>query len=275
MNLLDLPAGIHDNVPAEVYHQRVMGVVSTGVIKMLATQTPAHYRSWLDSGDDAATPSMLLGTALHACVLEPDVFSSRFFVKDFDLRTKDGKARQAELLSSYPLATFIDAETFDTVRYMRDALAAHPTASSLMFGHENESTVLWEDSRSGLQCKSRPDVRARKFGVLADLKSTDNASPRAFARTMANFLYHVQAEHYLQGERAVGHGDMDFVFVAQERIKPYAIGIYQADRESLNRARDIRDEAMAVMTECLCYDRWDAYPTDIQTLSLPAWAFQD
>ena len=36
--------GIYPDIPAEVYHRPELGMVSAGVLRLLAEKTPAHYR---------------------------------------------------------------------------------------------------------------------------------------------------------------------------------------------------------------------------------------
>ena len=53
-------------------------------------KSPAHYRQW-QTGEREVTPAMKLGTAVHTCVLEPDMFAKHYTWTDLDKRTKEFK----------------------------------------------------------------------------------------------------------------------------------------------------------------------------------------
>jgi hypothetical protein len=101
-----------------------------------------------------------------------------------------------------------------------------------------------------------------------DLKTTTDASPAAFARSVATFRYHVQASHYLSGL----HGAERFVFIAVEKTAPYAVAVYELDAAAMAAGDELRQRDMRMIADCRATGEWPGYSDDCQTLSLPKWA---
>ena len=266
--------GIHADVPERIYHARELGIVNKGALDQLA-KTPAHYRAWLAGEEQKETPALLFGRALHALVLEPEQFARQWAEQPAfgDLRTKAAREARDAWLEEYPGINLLSSEDWQKLHAMRDAVMSHPLASALFTGGMAEATAIWEES--GLLCKSRMDYWRPDIAVIGDLKSTDDASPAAFARSVANFRYHVQQAHYSEGVMAAGFSEPTFVFVAVEKSPPYAVSVYQLDGDAIERGHELRQRDLACLLECLDTDTWPAYPPVVNTLALPVWALRD
>ena len=77
---------------------------------------------------------------------------------------------------------------------------------------------------------------------------------------------------YRDGLAVVGEAIEHFVFLAVEKTAPYGIGIFSrtsgpSRRVATRSTKDLRSLAEAIET-----DRWPAYTTGIQPLSLPDWS---
>lgn len=270
------PAGIHADVPADVYHRRELGVVNKGALDQLA-KTPAHYRAWVDGAEQEEAPALLFGRALHALVLEPDVFAREWAVRpDFgDLRTKAGKEARDAWQASHHGVQLLTADDWHKAHAMREAVMRHPVAGKLFTGGQAEATAVWTDPEHGLLCKARMDYYLPARGLVVDLKSTEDASPAGFARSVASYRYHVQHAHYASAFAATGHELRAFLFVAVEKSAPHAVAVYAIDAEAEGRGIELRDRQMASLNECLKHNAWPSYPAGINRLSLPVWSLRD
>jgi len=291
MNLIDLPPGIHENVPAEVYHQRVMGVVNTGALKVLHGKTPAHYRAWLEEEPDEESKALEFGRALHCAMLEPAIFDATYVQPvEHPYRRPTAMQRNAKKPSDATLAAIgywdawnaanagmieITVAEKRMIQGMAAAVMAHPEASILALASRREVTVIWTDRRTGLLCKARYDLWDDRIVVIGDVKSTEDATPSAFSRSVARYGYHIQDAHYLDGARSLGFTQADFVFIAVEKEPPHGTITYRLNEESRKHGHELRYRAMDTLAECIETDRWPGYESGIQNLSLPAWAFQD
>ena len=282
--------GIHLDVPAEVYHRKELGVVNCGALKQLA-QTPAHYRAWLADTEDKETPAKNFGRALHCAVLEPELFEATYIIaRDHPFRRVADRNRNAKNPSAETIkaCAYWDAwarEMGDKIEISHDdaivlrgiqqSVKAHPIASKLFTGGVAEATVVWTDPQTGLLCKARLDYYIESRGLCVDLKSTEDASPAGFAKSVANYTYHVQHSHYSDGMLCLGKPLRAFLFVAVEKTPPYAVAVHCINDEAEARGQDLRRRGMDTINDSLKADSWPGYAPTIHTLALPRWALND
>jgi exodeoxyribonuclease VIII len=149
---------------------------------------------------------------------------------------------------------------------MAASVRVHPAAAALLAHGKAEQSFWWDDAATGLRCKCRPDWYDGT--TVVDLKTTTDASPAGFARSVATFRYHVQASHYLAGL----HGAERFVFIAVEKTAPYAVAVYELDAAAMAAGDELRQRDMRVIADCQAISEWPGYGNTIQPLSLPSWA---
>jgi exodeoxyribonuclease VIII len=122
--------------------------------------------------------------------------------------------------------------------------------------------------------RGRPD--ALGDNLIVDLKTAQDASPDAFARTAANFGYHAQAAYYLDGLRNLGYCDEQavFLFVVVEKTPPFGVAVYALDDDAIEAGRAQYEDAWSTYRSCRASNNWPSYPGSqkIETLSLPRWA---
>ena len=276
LSITDYGPGIHEGIPAEIYHRKELGVVNKGALDQLA-RTPKHYRAWLADTEQHDTPALLFGRALHALVLEPALFAREWARQpDFgDLRTKAGKERRDDWATSHRGVATVSADDWERLQAMRDAVMGHPIAGKLFTGGVSESTAIWTDHDTGLLCKSRMDYYVAARGLVIDLKSTEDASDDGFARSVAKYRYHVQHAHYASAFQTLGHELRAFLFAAVEKSPPYAVAVHCIDADAEARGMQLRSRDMATLNRCLQTDTWPGYEPTIHTLALPRWALND
>lgn len=268
------------------------------------------------------TAAMRIGTAFHMLVLEPHLFDEQYVLplvlpddalsttddlkaalKDAGEKVSGTKAELIERLKAvqpdakiadelkqrYAVAnagrTIISIEERDQLYAMRDALMAHPAASKLFTGcrYVTEYSAYANDPLTGELVRVRPDCW-RFDGIVVDLKTTDDASPEGFARSIAKFGYDMQHPFYLDVlNLALEQGGTDdfadhptsakaFVFVAVEKTFPHAVEVYllDADSEAVGRAKYRR--ALDKYAECRRTNVWPGYSDgSVQKISLPQW----
>lgn len=179
----------------------------------------------------------------------------------------------AEWTENNPGRIVLTPETWDQLHAMANAVHSHPAAGALLTGcpGEAEKSVYWNDAITGVLCRCRPDWW-RDDNVIVDLKTTEDASPEGFAKSMANYRYDVQAAYYLDGvQQATGKRPKAFVFIAVEKKTPYGVGVYVLDSDSLELGRAQYQHDLRIYAECVRTGEWPGYGDKIQTISLPAW----
>jgi hypothetical protein len=229
-------------------------------------RSPAHAK-W-NKEHDHDTPSLQFGRAFHAAVLEPTELLNRFGLlpEDYDGRTKAHKSIKDGIASEGKTA--LTHEDMFRITAMNAAIRQHPTARKLMGEIESvEQSAFWE--MSGIKCKSRMDARA-KSRVL-DLKSTTDASPFKFARSIVDYKYFEQAAHYLEGMYAHNEQVNEFVIIAVESAPPYGVAVYSIDQGFIDAGRTKMDQALKTHKQCTTLNKWPSYKDAIQPVLCPAW----
>ena len=237
-------------------------------------KSPAH---WLHAQrhPPEQTPAMLVGSAFHCMVLEPPEYWERHVVApELDRRTRAGKEAHAKFMEEQAQGKYVlTREQHEQVTNMELAVRNHRVARALIDLCGHEVRLDWTDDETGLQCTARLDaVHADGEPRLAlDLKTCQDASPRAFARTAANSLYHGQAAFYMDALAAVGTPVDAFAFVAVEKEPPHAVAIHVCDAEMIEAGRKLYRRLLDLHAECLMNGRWPGYE-NTSTISLPGWA---
>jgi len=260
---------------------------SSSQVKSLLQKTPAHL---LHSFSVKKEPSsaMLLGTAVHTAVLEPEKFADEYAISEkFDMRTKAGKLA-AELFAVEAAGkTVISAETAEVAQKMAESVRNHPIAGLLVSDIICESSVYWfyrsmdadDTDRYQIMAKVRPDALCRAYPVIVDLKTTNDGSYSGFIKSIQNYAYHVSAAMYLEGVNQCSplldhFGRMafnKFVFVCVENYPPYLTSVYELSPEYLDLGKAIYRRAMRTLQRALS-DGFTGYPDDIRIIEPPAWA---
>lgn len=283
LTLPDWPVGIFDDVPAEVYHRKQLGVATSHALGAIL-RSPAHYRAWLTE-PERETKALNFGRAAHAALLEPEVFRRTYVVQpDFgDCRANEKTGTTKEQGKANKVAkeaweaankgrTWVTAEDMRTIEGMAEALTKHDDARDLIEAWgRSEVTAQWECPTSGLKCKMRMDLWVQQASVVVDFKTTEDARERAFARAARDYGYRRQAAHYLSGLAALGYTEATFSFIVQEKSPPFAVEVYELDEEVLAAAVSEVDEAKRIMANCIRTGEWPSYGTRTKTIYLERW----
>lgn len=179
----------------------------------------------------------------------------------------------------------ITADEHAQLQAMRDAVMNHPAAAGLLTSVPGiaEISAYWNDPITGALCRCRPDFW-RADGILVDLKTTDDASPEGFAKSLYNWRYHVQHPFYLDGCRQAieqgGAGGLDvpspthFVFIVVEKKAPHAVAVYKLDQDSVELgARQYRQD-LDTFASCVASDTWPAFGDTVQQVGVPEWVLR-
>lgn len=236
-------------------------------------KSPAHYKAAAFSASDGSD-ALVFGSAFHDYILLPEVFEDGYTVlpPDFNGRTKEGKSMLEAIRTQG--RTALKAEWVKAIEGMAASLAAHPKAAALLSGGKAEQSIFWTDEDTGIECRCRPDY-IHSSGILVDLKTTNDAGEEEFARSVAKYRYHVQDAFYSEGYyRAAGTWPSGFVFVAVEKTAPYAVACYSLDDEAKAYGRELFQRDLQTLLQAEQTQDWRAYSPEIQTLSLPAWAYR-
>lgn len=253
----------------EAYFNEYQSFLSSTDLRRLL-RSPAHFRNpaVFDS------PALAFGSLAHAFVLLPGDAEARYRPKaDVDGRTKEGKAtREWEAnLAANQGVRFVSSADYNAAVSIASAVRTHLGAASLFAGGVAEVAGITSDFL-GVNARIKPDYRSDV--AIIDLKTCADARPEGFVRSVMNYGYEVQAAYYVDVAAAIDGKQRDFYWVAVEKDAPYAVAVYKASAEMLERGRQAYRKAIELYKECAALDLWPAYSQQVQELNLPKWALE-
>lgn len=240
-------------------------------------KSPAHALEAMTHPPEP-TDALEFGNAVHLAVFEPERLEKEYAVLPaIDRRTKEGKAEWARIESENPGRSYLKADEWLRLQGIVDSLRRSETAQLLLSGEgRNEVSIAWTDAETGVACKGRLDRFCTVYGhsVVVDLKTTELATPGAFARTCAKFQYHAQSAMYLDGLASLSPRERRFVHLAVEKVAPFAVSAFELDEQSLEVGRRLYRSWLAQYKECKESNNWPGYADGINPLALPAYALR-
>lgn len=232
-----------------------------------------HGRYW-ELNPSGSTKSQQFGTLIHAMLLEPAKFESQYVLLSESPRR--GSKEWKELEEAHPGKILIkavedgepQAELLDA---LRDKWNSNPDIQKIMEGAHTEVSCFWVDHEYREKCKARPDVWTESLRILADLKSTQNASYGAFQYQIKELGYFRKAAWYMDCMAALGHKIDEFVFIAIETKLPCAVACYCLDPMSIELGRKEMRELLKLYRTCKIIQEWPGYPS-LTDIGLAPWA---
>jgi hypothetical protein len=262
------------NIDEQMY--RELPLINQSAIKH-GLKSMAHMKAYIDGKIKFSSDALSLGSLVHAVVLEEDILHDLYAVMPkIDRRTKAGKEQYAEFLRINDDKTVCTQEDWDTAMAMRQAVWSHPASKSLLKRKgKTEQSLTWRHPL-GIDCKGRIDLllegKGRQKPMIVDLKTTQDASPAGFARSVAKYGYHMQAAFYKDGMVHGADRNCGFAIIAVEKVEPYAVGVYILDDEALSQGRKDYEKVLTSWKDAVQSDTYPSYSDAPETLSLPEWA---
>ena len=214
------------------------------------------------------TKAMADGTAVHAFFLERDKVDSDFVIKPADMRlnTKVGK----EWALEHQNKIIIDSELGNNLYEMEKSFMDSPARLIYDKQGQSELSYFWNDL--GLvKGKCRPDWISNDGNIVVDIKTTTDASPKGFQKSIANWGYYLQLGWYIRGLQKLGLPAKEFIFIAIEKTPPFSVGVYRANKEMITYANDEINNLVYDIDESLKSDDFPDYTPEIMDLGLPNW----
>ena len=226
--------------------------------------------------DEEPGENLILGSMLHCMALQPTEFGQKYGVRPrVDGRTKEGKAAIAAAEAAGPEVQWVKADLFDRARECMDALLGNDWVEMLltkaMTKAKVETFIEWE--LEGIRCGGTPDAVFTEGDLIIDLKTTKDARPSEFAKSVASFGYARQAAWYRYGcQQTYGMADSRFVFVVVKTSAPFEVAVYELDERAIATGFDEMVQLCLEWKYRHTSGNWKAnWQTGINTISLPRW----
>jgi hypothetical protein len=261
--------------PEAEYHADRSTLSSTGAKTLL--HSPQQYRHELDEPMEP-TPAMVRGTLTHALVL--GTTTDLFTVKDWDGRTKEGRAAAAYARGRGHLV--IDRAEWDLARTMAEAVHRNALARELLSEGVAEASLYGEDPATGVAMRGRIDWW-RNDNVIVDLKTAAECHPDQLPKIIAQRQYHLQAAWYADLAALNGRPLKEYWFVFVRSSAPHQVTVKRLGERALEAGRRLAERARVIFRDCTDAEElfgphaWPAWgtPDDGEPIELPRWALTE
>jgi hypothetical protein len=298
----------HANPSISYEDYRRLPGINSSLLKAVDALTPAH--AWSKYLDPEAPPpvdaaALIIGNAVHTLVLEREQWEQRYAFPPEDAPKRPTDAQRNAAKPSAATTTAIEFwDAFDAAAAgktilsrdhvtiaasLEHAIRIHPVLGPWFASPSplNEISLSWVDP-SGAECKARLDaVRIMPDHIrVLDLKTTQDGSPREFARSVIRYGYLLQGAFYadaaaacrgaiaeLQGLPSYALDGMPIVFefIAAEKAHPYLVARYELTDDQMAIGRERYQKALAAVHAADATGYWPGYDTAALPLELPGW----
>lgn len=278
--------GLYRGISDLTYHADRNSLSSSGARALLPPSCPALFKHEQDNLRPAkrvfdighAAHTLILGTGSPTFVLDPAIHGLK---KDGDIAaspraTATWKAAEAEARERGEVPVHIT--DWRVIEAMAQAVKGHKLAGALFEDGEAELSGYWRDPATGVALRFRPDWSTWRGSrgdhlYLVDLKTTDDASPAEFARSVNKYRYHAQDAWYTAGAEALELADrVSFLFVAVSKKAPHLVSVCELDYEAKQLGHRLNRQAIETYARCIETNEWPDFGTGPHLISLPAWA---
>ena len=261
---------LKEGIENHAYHGS--GELSRSTAWSLLTTCPQKVRYDMTHRKESS-PALVIGSAFHAATLEPGKFDDEFAVKPQEI---DGKSSRTDhyketfkmMQKNEPNKSWLAPSDYDLVMDMAASALDHPILRTHMAEQSSiiEGTGFFE--MEGAKCKVRPDLYKPGAGVVIDLKSTQDASEKGFAKSVRQFGYTFQACWYMHALRLLGEKPKQFIFLAVEKSAPHLTAAYTLSATDIDKQMANMEKACKLWATCESSGVWPSYTDDVTTLDL-------
>lgn len=256
-----------DGMPESKYHAHP-AISKSGLDRV--EKSPAH---WKFQPPREPTPDMMMGTAIHRAILEPDRFDIEY--KVVDVKDRRQKAYK-EAVAEHGVEQVLLGNQAERVREIQEAALSRPDVKRLAHAPGwSEMSAFAFDPETGTPVRCRFD-RLAEAGFGVDLKKARDVFPHGFSRSIAAYRYHVQVAFYsdifywITGERL-----SEFWLIAIEDAPPYTAVPYRLDDMAIEAGRIAYRRNLNTYAACVASGEWPRFEPESDLLTLPQWALYE
>lgn len=279
--------GIIENLPDTEYHARPE--VSKHDLDMIR-RAPLLYQ-YRKSKPEPPNEEMNFGSLVHLALLQPHLLdSSVAFLPeehpDRPLPAHHKMRSEGRKLTDSAKERFVfwdqwNAENegkqivtpamMEKVLGIQDSIMKNPaTRQFFTMDSLREPSLFFE--MEGVKCRARLDMLGD--GIIADLKTTGDASANGFAKDIARYSYHRQGAMYIDGAKICGRPAKRFVLIAVETTAPHLCTFHTLGQTSIDCGRVDNKRGLATYRKCLESGIWPnmSAPFEGEEIECPLYA---
>jgi hypothetical protein len=269
------PPLIVRNLDENTYHSDQATLSASGAKVLLGKRPPSP------DGD-----ALIFGRLVHTVILEPNLLDAYAVLNpdEIGLTVKGEKSENPTATRAWKDAVFaarrnnltvISPQLFAKANALAEAVRNHPEAGRLLAAATDHELSAYADHPTGARVRARFDLVCP--GAIVDIKTTRDADPESFGRSMNAFMYHVSAANYLDIARANGFDVQHFDLIAVEKEPTpggdYRVSVMEIHDDAIALGRELMAEACARWLENGKRIDLPGYGDDRHVIDLPPWAY--
>ena len=218
--------------------------ISASGLKTIYKKSVYHY---LNQEQFVSTPSMNFGSAVHSVLLEPEKKEIIAMPKNLNLRTKKDREYKRQLIEDNHDKIIVTSEEKESLDQIVQNAMNNELANKLLFTLD-EIEHSYYGTYEGVPVRIRPDG-LKKTRHIIDIKTCQDASPKAFRSAIYNYAYHLQACFYSE---MLGYDPRTFRFIAIENRYPFDVAVYSLSNDIIEKGK---------LAWRIAFDNWKHYHT--------------
>lgn len=260
-------------LPIDLYHSKFC----PGLSRSDLLQLDKSYDHWLHYKGEPrkASDALEFGSLVHMLFFEPEKFDEEYVVAPFKLDMR--KAESKDFVARNIDRQIIDNSDFTKARVLVEKAKGHPIVQEIF--QQNlyvEHSFFFPLKYGGrtIVGKVRPDcfyINDDHEVIVVDLKTTADATPKGFTRSIGNYGYDVQARYIRHALERYGFRVKDFIIIACESSAPYTCNVFNIYETYEEVADDIIARALGKYIAGQDDPMAQRYVNAIQTLHLPLY----
>lgn len=245
--------------------------------KYFVKSPKSYQRHVVDGLPFKKSDAMEFGSAVDAAAFHPDGYGAGVVVIPDEVLASNG-ARAGSKWKEFAAANQgkILVKSDDKILYVLESLTDHEEANAILAcDGQAQPAFRWETEVNGVPLKRRAklDKLAADLSFIADLKTTNDPSPEAFAKTIMDLRYYTQAVWYQDAVEAHHGVRPPFLIIAVQNCEPFDCEVYELNDTFIALGRKLIDEKLREFVDCRESDTWRRRSHGkITKLAPPYWA---
>ena len=261
-----------EHMPFEIY---LAEEGTSGSSLLHLRRSPMSYK-WELEHPSPPSPAMILGTATHRLILEPErVGDFAIWGEVEDQKVKRGSVWEAFSAAHFDKMIVTKKERDDMVGMATGARKNLPIRKYADGKGRTEVSMFWTDPGSGRRFKGRVDKILDSGDVVFDLKTCRDCHPRMFGAQSYKLGYHIKMAMYWLGYKQITGNEPKMRIGAIDSNPPYESATYRVTKDVILQGFEELDELLKILDECEETDTWPAQYAEETDLMIPAWALTE